>query len=456
MSRGISPNSTTYELANSCNSYRKIVCEPDTLTNLKVEVFAKDQDKKNFKTLLSSYHKLEEEIAKISEQKRINEIAIDQFDSDNKNNIIIDLKKKNEDLFNELNKKIDINNKLFQELEARTAEGENLHSQIYEQEEIIRKLTCDKEEIKKKVICLSQLKEKEENDIHDLTIQINKLNLHNNDQGNILKNKHGQNYNIIDYLNEEKNINKNLKIELKSTEDSLISSQQKLNRDNDNIHLMQNDINNLANIIKKNNVDISVMNDNILNENSTIKQINIDKLELKNLINDKDEHIKQLNNDNEIIKQHNSEINCQNNRMYSLLNGYKKHLNILFCQNKKLSNEIKCLLSRDDELRAILQRDEHLKDIRYENEQFINKTNDNVRDNLDVKQIIVEKNTKTNTIKRTYSIDGKSGIKMMDSPKIKKNVNNIERINTFENSQNNLQLSKDYLVVNDNEMEEFP
>jgi hypothetical protein len=472
MSRGVSPNSTTYELVNSCNSFTKSICEKDVITNLKVQVFAKDQNKKNFQNLLSMYHNLEEEIAKISDEKRRHEIALEQLESDNKNTAIIDLKNKNENLFNELNEKIAINkklynenNKLFQELECRTAHSENLHDQMHEQEELIRKLSCDKDEVKNKVICLSQVKEKQENDIHNLTIQINKLNLQNDDQGNILKNKHGQNYEIIDYLNEEKNINKNLKIELQSTESTLMSSQQKLNRDNDNIHIIQSNINNITNIIKKNSEDISIINNNLLNETSIIKQLDVDKCELNNLIGDRDEHIKQLNNDNNIIKQNNSELNCQNNKIGSLLEAYKKHLSILYCQNKKLSNEIKCLLARDDELRTILQRDDHLREVRFENEQFMNNTNEIIRDNIDVGDTIVEKKT---TIKRTYSIDGNNGLKIMDSPNIKKSVNNIERINSLSNrkitsnisennnQRNNLQSSQEYLDINDNEMEEIP
>ena len=473
MSRGISPNSTTYELANSCNSLNNSCCEHDVITNLKVQVFAKDQNKKNFQSLLSMYQKLEEDIAKISDQKRKYEIALEQLESDNKNNVIIDLKNKNENLFNELNEKIALNkklynenNKLFQELETKTCECEHLHAQIHNQEELIRKLTCDKEEIKNKVICLSQIKEKQENDIHDLTIKINKLNLQNDDQGNILKNKHGQNYEIVDYLNEEKNINKNLRIELKSTESTLISSQQKLNRDNDNINLIQRDINNITNIIKKDNEDISIIKNNVIKEVTMLKQLDIDKHQINNLIIDKEEHIKQLNNDNKIIKQNNSEINCQNTKLSSLLEAYKKHLSILYCQNKKVANEIKYLLSRDDELRAILQRDDHLRDINYENEQFMNNTNEIIRDNnYDTRQTMAE--TKT-IIKRTYSFSGKDGLKMRDSQKIKKSVNNIERINNFDNKEinpnisgsfiqkNNLQSSQEYLDFNDNEMEENP
>ena len=226
---------------------------------------------------------------------------------------------------------------------------------------------------------------------------------------------------------------------------------------------MQRDINNITNIIKKDSEDISIINNNVIKEVTMLKQLDIDKRQINILISDKEELIKQLNNDNKIIKHNNSEINCQNSKLSSLLEAYKKHLSILYCQNKKVANEIKYLLSRDDELRAILQRDEHLADIRYENEQFINNTNEIIRDNnLDTKATMAE--TKT-TIMRTYSISGNDGIKMMDSPKIKKSVNNIERINSFDNKENisgnfiqknNLQSSQEYLDFDDNEMEDNP
>ena len=80
MSRGVSPNSITYELNNSLSSYKNNACEHDVLSNLKVQVFAKDQDKKDFKNLLSMYHNLQDEIAKISEQKNKHEVALNQLE----------------------------------------------------------------------------------------------------------------------------------------------------------------------------------------------------------------------------------------------------------------------------------------------------------------------------------------------------------------------------------------
>ena len=452
MSRGVSPNSATYELSNSLSSYKNSTCDQDTLSNLKIQVFAKDQDKKDFKNLLSLFNNLQAEIAKISEQKKRLEIALAQLESDERNSIIIDLKNKNENLFNELNEKIALNkklynenNKLFQELEAKTTEGEDLQDQIVEQEEIIKRISSDKETIKNKVIYLSQIKEKQSNDIHDLNVQINALNFQHKDQGNTLKNKNGQNYDIIGILKEEQNIFKNLTIELKAKENDLITSQQELNKNNDNIHLLQCNVNNLANVIKKTKEDITIVNNNYINETSKLNQLNANNQKSNLVIKDRDEHIKQINIDNELIKQNNTEVNCENNKLLSVLDAYKKHLCLLVTQNKKAANEIKYLLGRDRELKEILERDKHLKDVKFENQQFVSNSNTKIRDfissNGNGKILLMEKNISNNTtttIKRTYSIDSKNWNNRNN------NMNNIERINSMDDRDitNNLVMNK--------------
>ena len=389
---------------------------------------------------------------KYPSQKKRHEIALAQLESDERNSIIIDLKNKNENLFNELNEKIALNkklynenNKLFQELEAKTAEGEDLQDQIVEQEEIIKRISSDKETIKNKVIYLSQIKEKQSNDIHDLNVQINALNFQHKDQGNTLKNKNGQNYDIIGILKEEQNIFKNLTIELKAKENDLITSQQELNKNNDNIHLLQCNVNNLANVIKKTKEDITIVNNNYINETSKLNQLNANNQKSNLVIKDRDEHIKQINIDNELIKQNNTEVNCENNKLLSVLDAYKKHLCLLVTQNKKAANEIKFLLGRDRELKEILERDKHLKDVKFENQQFVSNSNTKIRDfissNGNGKILVMEKNISNNTtttIKRTYSIDSKNGNNRNN------NMNNIERINSMDDRDitNNLVMNK--------------
>ena len=85
------------------------------LSQLKVQVFEKDQNKGNYNNLLSKFKKLQDELAKISEIKKQHEASLKQFETDQRNKDIIDLKNKNENLFNELNERIALNKKLYRE-----------------------------------------------------------------------------------------------------------------------------------------------------------------------------------------------------------------------------------------------------------------------------------------------------------------------------------------------------
>ena len=453
MNRGNCPNSRTDELINNLNSYSYSPCHHDLLCNLKAQVFVKDQNKKNLTNLLSMYHNLEEEIMKISEEKKKYELDLNRLESDERNQIINDLKIKNENLFNELNERIDMNkklynenNKLFQELEIQAVQIENSHKQICSQEETIKRLKFSKEEIKNNINSLSQMKEKGESDLYELNIKVNKLNDQNKEQENILKNKNVQNYEIINDLNEEKNINKNLKIELKTKENILVSNQQKLSEENNNIYLMKSDIKNLENNVKKLNEDKYTINQNLLKENSILNKLNQDNQKLDNLINDRDECIKRINNDNEILKKDNKNLDHERLNLSKLFEAYKNHMSLLICQNKKLAGEIKYLLSMDNELRIILERDNHLKDIIYDNELFMNNSNEKIKEGIEVVFKNEEKNN--SKIKRTYSIEGNNGINIINSPKMNKNFNNIEIINNLDeriiNQENALKLSQGY------------
>ncbi len=93
---------------------------------------------------------------------------------------------------------------------------------------------------------------------------------------------------------------------------------------------------------------------------------------MNQLVEDRNTHIKNLNQDNEILKQNNTDINCENTKFNHLICAYKKHLVLLISQNKKISAEIQVLMGRDNEIRNILERDGHLQDVRYQNHQIVN------------------------------------------------------------------------------------
>ena len=416
MSRDASPNSITYEYnSNHSSPYRRASPphEHDILSQLKVQVFEKDQNRRNYNNLLAKFHKLQDELKKVSCIKEQNEVALGQLECDQRNKEIIDLKNKNENLFNDLNERIALNkklysenNNLFHELESKTAENQDLQDHICEQEDCLRRLSCEKEEIERKIYNLSQIKEKQEKQILDLTTQVNSLSNQNASLDNLLRSKNDQNMILINDLNEERNINKNLLIELRNKETNLVSCQQKLNLANDNIRGLQNGINNVNNMLKRNKEDIASVDNNLLKESAVLSQLISDNNHLNDLVEDRNAHIKNINNENDILKQNNTEANCENVKLNNLIQAYKKHMVLLISQNKKLAAEIQLLLGRDQELRNILERDGHLQDVRYENDQLINSSLESIKSSMGpgpMPQQVEER--KSTTIKRTYSID---------------------------------------------------
>lgn len=448
MSRGTSPHSITYELNNSCDSYKEEFCKQDTLSQLKVQVFEKDQNKKNYRNLLSMFNSLQGELAKISEQKKHHEIALQQIETDERNLAISELKIKNENLFNELNNKIVLNkklysenNSLFRELEAKSIQNEDLQDQMNKQEILVKKINHDKEQLKSQIISLSQIKEKQEKDIQNLTVQIEQINIDNNSQANFLSSKNGENNILISSLNDEKSINQGLVNELRNKETNLISSKQQLTRDTDNIKLMKNDINNLGIIIKKNAEDITTFNNNLLKETTVLNQLNADNQHLDSLVKDRDTHINQINSENSVLKQGNTETNLDNEKLSSILQAYKKHYTLLISQNKKLSGEIQGLIGRDTELRSLLERGNHLRDVKYENDNLVSASTDKVQAVLnDVNQFPLENEIKI-SVKRSYSIDNKengdNGRNIISSD----NNNSINVINDMDNREINPSMS---------------
>ena len=117
-SREASPNSITYQydsVSPHRSPSRQCYPEHDIISKLKVQVFEKDQNKRNYSSLLCKFHQLQDEFGKICEIKKSHEIALQQLEADQRNKDIIDLKNRNENLFNDLNERIAMNKKLYSE-----------------------------------------------------------------------------------------------------------------------------------------------------------------------------------------------------------------------------------------------------------------------------------------------------------------------------------------------------
>ena len=154
MNRGISPNSMTYEInQNSNTQYRDSLIQQDILSQLKIQVFTKDQNRQNYENLLAKYHKLQEDMERLIQMRNQHEISLRQQQNDESNLLINELKNKNDELSNQLNNQIAINKKLynennylFKELELKKNENQNLQDEIIRQEDFLHRLSYEKDD----------------------------------------------------------------------------------------------------------------------------------------------------------------------------------------------------------------------------------------------------------------------------------------------------------------------
>lgn len=422
MSRRVSPNSNsmTYEINKSCRStFKTGIVDEDMLSQLKVQIFEKDQSRGNYENLLAKYNKLQEDLQKIIQIKKQHESDLRQQESDERNIVIADLKTKNENLFNELNERIALNkklynenNSLFRELEAKKTENQSIKEEICRQEEILRRLTYEKEELEKKVYNLNQMKEKQEKDILNFSEEINKISYKNDDQNNMIKDRNGQNLDMYNQINEEKIINKNLLFELRDKENHVSQTQQKLDIVNENVLKLKTELDSLTNIYNRNNEDINTINNNLIKESNTINQLIIDNKNMNNDIHDRDIQIKNLSSENEMLKQSNKELNEDTNSINKVFEKYRSHLILLATQNKKIASEIQLLVGRDTEVKAILDRTNLLREIRLENDKLVTNSIEKIKYHIEdqgspyrYENNDINNNNSRNSLKRTYSID---------------------------------------------------
>jgi len=451
MSRGVSPQSMTYELNKSSRTtYKNTIIDQDTLSQLKVQVFELDQGRRNYENLLAKFHKLQEDIDNIIKIKNQHEISLRQQESDERNLLIADLKAKNENLFNDLNEKIALNKKLynennalFRELESRKKENKCLQEEICKQEEILRKLSYEKDSIEKKVFNLSKIKEKQELDLINFKEEINQLNFKNDDQNNMIRNRSGQNINIYNQLNEEKILNKNLIYELRDKESNVMNNQQKLNVLNENINRLQSEVDNLTNCINKNNNDISVINENLINETNTLNQLISDNSNMNNNIHDREIQITNITNENEALKQDNKILNDDANKINNIFELYKKHLILLVVQNKKIAAEIQLLIGRDAEIKTILDRINYLKDVSEENDREVTNSIERIKPHIDENNF--ECSSNNISMRRTYSIEGNE----IRSDDMNSNYRYEPKIDNLNDKENELSQSRNLKKENE-------
>ena len=201
------------------------LCELDCIiANLKSELFEKMQNAKDYCSLEAKVLKLQNDINALNQEKGILECKICQTGKEG-DQMICDLKNKNENLKNQLNEKNVLNkklygenNNLFQALEGKTCDNQNLQDQLCHQETIISRLNSDKYNLQNTINNLNQVRDKHMKDIQNLSTEINLLNKNSNDLDCNIRTKQSQNFQVVNEFNSMKCVNNKLFNDLKEKE----------------------------------------------------------------------------------------------------------------------------------------------------------------------------------------------------------------------------------------------
>ena len=375
-------NVVSYEVChNGCCSEN--LCELDCIiTNLKAELFEKQQNAKDYCALEAKVVQLQNDLKLLCEQKNCLECELCRVGEEG-SKLICNLKMDNDNLKTQLDEKNSMNkklygdnNSLFQVLEGKTCDNQNLQDQLCHQENILQRLNTDKLNLEGTILNLSQLRDQHMKDIQNLNLQINILNKNTNDLDNTLRNKNCENLQIVSEFNNEKNLNNDLVNVLKNKECALMQIQQELCMANDTLSRLEKDLSNLNFSNNKNNEEIVCFNDNLVKESTYKNQLINDNSKLNCLINDRNALIQKLTNENNVLKCSNTNVNSDNNCLNAKVEAYKKHILILTDQNEKLSAELEAIISRDSHLLCTLGRDTHLRAVQQENTNNINSSLD--------------------------------------------------------------------------------
>ena len=431
----------TYEIRdNGCiNELDKVISQ------LKSELFEKQQNVKDFNCLQCKFNDLLNNLEMANREKSNIECELRQLGNDS-SKCITDLRTENENLLVELDEKISNNKKLyndnnglFHNLEEQTKDNQNLRDSICEQEQLINHLNEEKANLEKEIFHLNQIKEQDLNTINNLNNQINNFNQKNKELENLNKDINEKNNKIICEINNAKNINNNLINDLKNKEALFISKQNELSAANDTLNKLENNLAALNNDHNNNKNQINNLNNNIAKETSIRTQLEKSNQKLNCLINDRNNQINKLNNENNALNETISNLDNDNNTLEAHIQAYKKHLMILLNQNDALAKELNCILERDADVNNTLNRGAHLRSVNNENKNIINASLDNLK----------LSHTKNNSQGNKKNIKGSNiGNQTYDS----NNIGGFNRQYTYSNDGKKIATSphNDFDIGNDN------
>ena len=321
---------------------------------------------KDYDSLNSQYKELLNNFDLMKEAKLRLEYEIHQRESEY-NRRISDLKAENETMKSALNDKMTNSQKIFsendtieKEIELKNKELENLRERLnvllnqYDINTKNRNNLFDFTQnmqtnilTQKEQIC----KLKEDNVYLNKVVQENEkfLKLGENDIHNLSKQLNENNYDL-------QNLNKKLILH----EKSLNNLQNQLNSNNNINFGLQNNIKDIQKeLIKERNVNAELNNEIIL-ERNLLNDIANENEKLKNILSRKEMQINQFNKENENLKLINAQYHKYKNINKIRNDNLKEQVSKLENQNNILMNEIDNILKEDRRMKEIINRRERI------------------------------------------------------------------------------------------------
>ena len=321
---------------------------------------------KDYDSLNSQYKELLNNFDLMKEAKLRLEYEIHQRESEY-NRRISDLKAENETMKSALNDKMTNSQKIFsendtieKEIELKNKEIENLRERLnvllnqYDINTKNRNNLFDFTQnmqtnilTQKEQIC----KLKEDNVYLNKVVQENEkfLKLGENDIHNLSKQLNENNYDL-------QNLNKKLILH----EKSLNNLQNQLNSNNNINFGLQNNIKDIQKeLIKERNVNAELNNEIIL-ERNLLNDIANENEKLKNILSRKEMQINQFNKENENLKLINAQYNKYKNVNKIRNDNLKNQVSKLEYQNNTLIKEIDNIMNEDRRMKEIINRKERI------------------------------------------------------------------------------------------------
>ena len=394
------------------------------ICNLQSEIDKRLQNMPDFSELESLFIQLENKVQNLSEEKLQIEYELRTKKKDD-NKLISELKCENENLIKEINNKslmieklyLD-NNDLYSALDSKTKDNMYLKEQLIKQNDVLKKINCDRNNLQNNLDNLNILKNQDYSDIQELKAQINFLIKENENNDLELEKLDEINNQCLDELNEEERINIKLNNILKEKDNEIEQGTHELEITNDTLKRLEIDYNNLNQYNSEEEENINIINKNLIREFQIKNDILSKNQELSDLINQKDREIEEINNENNI---ENNNLNNINNDILSIDNKieeYKNHIINLTDMNELLSKELKGIIQVDEQMRNhAFNRIQYLKGLKEDNRNLINQSLKNITTYMQAN------GNKGCYIMNEKTTDSKKNVKKIKNRKKKKNKN---------------------------------